>query len=99
MLALGVQPAVASATAACMILFTSATATVSYYVFGFLITNYAVALFLLGLLSTLVGQTAMSMLMRRYGRPSLIAYCIGRVVAISAVAMTLESIRAIRTDH
>eukprot|EP00957_Ditylum_brightwellii_P103470 7884427-Ditylum_brightwellii.AAC.1 len=41
MLAMGVHPAVSSATSACMILFTSFTATTSFVVFGLLLPDYA----------------------------------------------------------
>jgi len=95
MLALSVHPAVASATSACMILFTSSTATVSYMIFDLLVPDYAVFCLVVGFCSTIVGQTGMSMLLRRYERNSYIAYSIGFVVAVSAVAMGIESVIAI----
>ena len=96
MLALGVHPKVASATSACMILFTSSTSTLCYYVFGFLKYDYAMFCLVLGFISTLVGQTVMSEVMKRTGqRSSYIAFCIGLVVAISAVAMGIESVIAL----
>jgi uncharacterized membrane protein YfcA len=94
-LALGVPPTVASATCACMILFTSSTATVSYIVFQELIYDYGAMCWCVGLVSTLLGQTVMSVLIKRYQRNSYIAYSIGIVVALSAVAMSIESILAI----
>jgi uncharacterized membrane protein YfcA len=78
-----------------MIFFTSSTATVSYIIFGLLVPDYAVFCLLVGFLSTLVGQTLMTILMQRYRRNSYIAYSIGGVVGISAVAMSIESIIAI----
>ncbi|CAB9529197.1 Sulfite exporter TauE/SafE family protein [Seminavis robusta] len=95
MLALGVHPAVASATSACMILFTSSTSTISYMIFGLLLKDYAAGCLITGFLATLLGQTLMSMLMRKYNRDSYIAYTIGIVVGLSAIAMTLESVLAI----
>jgi len=99
MLQLGVHPAVASATSAAMILFTSSTATVSYSVFGLLIYDYALLCFLVGFCSTLLGQLAMSELMKKYNRNSYIAYSIGIVVGLSAVCMSVESIFAIMANH
>ena len=90
MLSLGVHPAVASATSACMILFTSSTATVSYMIFGLLVPDYAAFCLVIGFCSTILGQTVMSLLLRRYRRHSYIAYSIGIVVAVSAVAMSIE---------
>ena len=78
-----------------MILFTSTTATVSYAVFGFLNYDYASACIVVGFLATLAGQTIMSALLAKYQRHSYIAYSIGLVVAVSAVAMGIESILAI----
>eukprot|EP00578_Thalassiosira_sp_NH16_P019798 CAMPEP_0181096552 /NCGR_PEP_ID=MMETSP1071-20121207/11095_1 /TAXON_ID=35127 /ORGANISM="Thalassiosira sp., Strain NH16" /LENGTH=371 /DNA_ID=CAMNT_0023178971 /DNA_START=431 /DNA_END=1546 /DNA_ORIENTATION=+ len=96
MLALGVHPQVASATSACMILFTSSTSTISYHIFGDLKYDYAMFCLLMGFTSTLVGQTAMSALLEWSGqRSSYIAFCIGSVVAVSAAAMGIESVVAI----
>lgn len=96
MLALGVHPQVASATSAAMILFTSCTATISYLTFGYLKYDYGSFCLVLGFLSTLVGQTLMSTIVKRSGqRSSYIAFCIGGVVAISALAMGIESALAI----
>mmetsp|Transcript_7424 Transcript_7424/g.16833 ORF Transcript_7424/g.16833 Transcript_7424/m.16833 type:complete len:511 (-) Transcript_7424:177-1709(-) len=96
MLALGVHPQVASATSACMILFTSSTSTICFLISGYLVYDYAAFCLLLGFVSTLVGQTAMSALMESSGkRSSYIAFSIGGVVAISAVAMGIESVVAI----
>ena len=97
MLALGVHPAVASATSAAMILFTSSTATMCYMIFGLLVYDYAIACFLVGFVATLAGQTIMTVLMKKYGqRHSYIAFSIGIVVAISAICMTVESVIAIK---
>jgi len=95
MIAMGIQPAVASATSACMIFFTSFTATTSFVVFGLLIPDYGLFCFGLGFVSTLVGQTIMSCLLRRYQRNSYIAFSIGLVVLLSAICMTVESVVSI----
>lgn len=96
MLALGVHPAVASATSACMILFTSLTATTSFAVFGLLIFDYGVFGLLTGFFATILGQTIMAYLIHRYERSSYIAFCIGGVVFLSAICMTVESVISIR---
>ena len=96
MLAIGVHPQVASATSACMVLFTSATSTLSFIIFGYLRSDYAAFCLVLGFFSTLLGQTAMSFLLSwSGGRNSYIAFCVGGVVGISAVAMCVESVVAI----
>merc|ERR1712216_277325 len=52
MLAMGVHPAVASATSACMILFTSFTATTTFSVYGLMVTDYAIVGAILGFCAT-----------------------------------------------
>jgi hypothetical protein len=74
-----------------MILFTSSTSTISFSVFDLLIYDYAFGCLLVGVLATLVGQTVMTMLMKRYERNSYIAFAVGLVVGLSAIAMTVES--------
>lgn len=92
MLALGVHPAIASATSACMILFTSFTAMASFAVFGLLVRDYAILCLIIGFVATLMGQTIMSLIFQRCQRNSYIAFCIGTVVLLSAICITLESV-------
>ncbi|CAM9922029.1 unnamed protein product [Scytosiphon promiscuus] len=87
MLEMGVHPMVASATSAVMILYTSFTATTSFMVFGLLEEDYAIALFLVGLAATAVGQVVVNHLVKKYKRTSFIVLSIGAVVALSAVMM------------
>mmetsp|Transcript_31940 Transcript_31940/g.57774 ORF Transcript_31940/g.57774 Transcript_31940/m.57774 type:complete len:312 (-) Transcript_31940:116-1051(-) len=92
MLAMGVHPAVSSASSACMILFTSFTATTSFVVFGLLIWDYAIVCLCIGFCATIVGQVGLSYLMKRYQRNSYIAFSIGFVVLLSALLMTIQSL-------
>lgn len=94
MLELNVHPTVASATTAAMIFFTSATATIRYCTYGFVQYDYALVCFAIGFISTMFGQSIMSILMKKHDRPSFIAFSIGIVVAVSAVCMTVESASA-----
>lgn len=94
MLAMGVHPAVASASSACMILFTSFTATTSFVVFGLLVEDYALVCFLLGFVATFAGQLGLGYLMKKSQRNSYIAFSIGGVVLLSAFLMTIQSLLA-----
>ena len=98
MLAMGVHPAVASATSACMIFFTSFTATTTFAVYGLLVKDYAVVCVLLGFLCTLLGQTIMNYALGKSKRNSYIAFSIGIVVLLSAVLMTLQSVTHLLSD-
>ena len=92
MLAMGVHPAVSSASSACMILFTSFTATTSYVVFGLLLPDYAAVCLVVGFLATFAGQLGLTYLMKRAQRNSYIAFSIGGVVLLSAFLMTIQSL-------
>lgn len=56
MLEMGIQPTVASANAATMILFTAGTAALSFILFGAVDSEVGVILFVVGIISTGVGQ-------------------------------------------
>ena len=92
MIMMGVHPAVASATSACMILFTSFTATTTFAVYGLLVHDYAIACVILGFVATAVGQTITTRLLKKSRRNSYIAFSIGFVVLLSALLMTLQSV-------
>jgi len=90
--AMNVHPAVASASSACMILFTSFTATTSFVVFGLLVPDYAVICLLVGFFATLAGQIGLGYIMKKAQRNSYIAFSIGGVVLLSAFLMTIQSL-------
>lgn len=92
MLAMGVHPKVSSASSACMILFTSFTATTSFVVFGLLIHDYALVCLFIGFTATYCGQIVLYFLMSKYERNSYIAFSIGGVVLLSALLMTVQSL-------
>jgi uncharacterized membrane protein YfcA len=74
-----------------MILFTSFTATTSFFVFGLLDPQYGPICFGIGFIATYFGQIGLSILMKRAQRNSYIAFSIGGVVALSAILMTIQS--------
>lgn len=91
MLAMGVHPKVSSASSACMILFTSFTATTSFVVFGLLVPDYAIVCLIIGFVATYFGQILLFYFMNKYQRNSYIAFSIGGVVLLSAFLMTIQS--------
>eukprot|EP01035_Chromulina_nebulosa_P017923 gene17923-23544_t len=92
MLQMGVHPLVASGTSAVMIMFTSSAATTMFIAFGTLTWDYAIFLFIVGLITTVVGQFGVAYLVEKYKRVSLVSLSIGAVVAISTVLMAIQSI-------
>lgn len=85
MLEMGIQPAVASASAAAMILFTSAAASICFVVFGLLHVGYGVVFFLLGFVATVAGQYGIGKLLERHNRQSPIVLSIGLVICLSSL--------------
>ena len=99
MLQMGVNPLVASATVAVMIMFTSVAATAMFIAFGTLKWDYAIFLFLIGLSTTAIGQFGVSYLVKLYRRISLVSLSIGLVVAISTLLMALQSILTLTSSE
>ena len=98
MLAMGIHPAVASATSACMILFTSFTATTTFCVYGLMVRDYAIAAAVLGFCATYAGQSVMTRILSKSRRNSYIAFSIGFVVLLSAILMAAESVLHLASD-
>lgn len=92
MLQMGVHPLVASATTAVMIMFTSVAATTMFIAFGTLTWDYAWFLFIVGLITTTLGQYVVGHFVDKYKRYSYISMSIGAVVLISTILMGLQSI-------
>merc|ERR1711972_695989 len=91
MLEMGVLPSVASASAAAMILFTSAAASTSFVVFGLLHTHYGAMFFSLGFVCTAIGQYSVGQWVKRYNRESPIVLSIGLVICLSSVMIATNT--------
>jgi len=94
MLEMGIVPAVASATAAAMILYTSAAASASFVVFGLLHPIYGAIFFVLGFVCTAAGQYSVGQWVKRYDRQSPIVLSIGLVITLSSVLVAINTLFA-----
>jgi len=92
MLEMGVVPSVASASAAAMILFTAAAASISFVVFGLLHTAYGAMFFCLGVTCTAVGQYTVGKWVKKYERQSPIVLSIGSVIVLSSLLIALDTV-------
>jgi len=92
MLEMGILPQVASANAAAMILFTTGTACLSFFLFGAIDTEVAGLLFFLGIVCTGAGQYYVGLAIKKANRSSLIVLSMGFVVVFSAILLTIRSI-------
>jgi len=94
MLEMGVLPAVSSATAAFMILFTTASAASTYVVFGMLKYDYATPLFFVGFICTYIGQKGVDYLVKKYNNSSYIIFSIATVITLSCLLMGYQGIKS-----
>mmetsp|Transcript_54921 Transcript_54921/g.122800 ORF Transcript_54921/g.122800 Transcript_54921/m.122800 type:complete len:190 (+) Transcript_54921:9-578(+) len=92
MLEMGVLPSVASASAAAMILYTSAAASTSFVAFGLLHPIYGLLFFLMGLLCTSLGQYAVGGWAKKHNRQSPIVLAMGLVILLSAVFVAVDTV-------
>ena len=102
MLAMGVHPAVVTATASAMIFFSTALSATSYAIFNLIVWDYACVCFFVGFFASMTGQAVMKRARSADGhsnfeRNSFIAYCIGGVIMISALLMTMQYVLHIVT--
>merc|ERR1711957_107827 len=95
MLEMGVIPVVASASAAAMILYTSAAASASFIVFGLVHPVYGVLFFCLGFVCTTVVQVTVSRWVKKHQRQSPIVLSIGSVIVVSSVLVTVQSVASL----
>jgi len=95
MLELGFHPSVASACSATMILFTSSSACVSFFVFGQLEVHSALFFLIFGFTCTTVGQVLSDFILQRSGRTSVIVLSMGVIIAASTVCVTIQTVMSL----
>lgn len=95
MLEMGIPPVVASASAAAMILYTSAAASLSYIVFGLLHPVYGAMFFCLGLVCTAIGQYTVGVWASGNKRQSPVVLSIGIVIVLSSVMVAVNTVASI----
>lgn len=100
MLEMGVLPEVTAATSATMILFTSVSASVVFISLGVVPPDYGVALALLGLVFTAVGQALVIFLQARSGSRSLIVWIMTWAMGVSTVFLLGQGLSTtLKTFH
>jgi len=92
MVEMGILPQVSAATAAFMILYTTASATVTYAAFDLIAWNFAAVLFPIGMIFTALGQVMVNGYIKRTGRSSVIVFVIAGIVGLSTLLMGYQSI-------
>ena len=93
LLSLGVDPLVTAASSAVMVLFTSATTSVSFLTFGMVVYDYAAVLIIISFISSFFGQLVMTYLVKKSGRSSYVAFVIGIVTLAGGVALLVTLLK------
>ncbi|KAK9864853.1 hypothetical protein WJX84_005030 [Apatococcus fuscideae] len=91
MLEMNVLPDVAAATSATMILFTSLVGSLVFISFGAIDVDYGVAVFTVGLVSTLFGQFACYRLMQILKRRSIPIFAMTGLMAMAMVGVWVQT--------
>lgn len=105
MLAMGVHPAICTATSSTMVLFTVMLSSSSFAVFNLILWDYAVVGFCIGFIGSLIGSGIMQRARQtttgaaNFERNSFIAYCTGCVIMLCAFCMTLQYVIQIVLFH
>eukprot|EP01080_Neovahlkampfia_damariscottae_P000215 gene215-4461_t len=96
LLELGVLSQISTSSSAYMILFTSSSTTLQYFIFGLLPWDYGLFFGFVGLIASIFGQVVVSWVVKKFGRPSWIVFLLAFVVGISTVLLVgLGSYRVI----
>ncbi|RLN37867.1 hypothetical protein BBJ28_00000480 [Nothophytophthora sp. Chile5] len=95
LLELGIDASAASAMTATTVLFSSGMSSFNYLLMGSLDLHLAQLMLPMGFLMTYIGHVCLLKVVRRFNCPSLIIFSMAIIVLISAVAMSVESIRAL----
>ena len=94
MLQLGVHPLVAAATTAVMLISTNAASSMMFS-FNTMTWDYGIYLFILGTISTIIGQFGIGYFVHKYKRYSYISISIGFIVLISALLLGVLNLQDI----
>lgn len=101
MLEVGMQPQVAAATSSFIIIFTAMSTVVQYIMAGVLPYKSGAWYGGLGLISALVGQFAISKLVQKYKKASIISFMLAALISVSAIGLiamaAIEMAHAIKT--
>ncbi len=94
---MGVLPQVSAATTSFMILFTSSSISVQFLAFDILDWRLGMWYFAIGLVSAFFGQTILDSILKIYKRQSFVAFLLGFLIIVSAIAMISIDIQKLAT--
>ena len=95
LLVIGMHPQVASATSACMVLFSASSNVAHYLVKGVLAPDlgYVYSAMAIGFCSALIGRLLALRLVKKLSHPSLIAFVLGGVLLVALALLAVQVTR------
>jgi len=92
LLELKMNPRVVSATSAMAVLVTSSSAAVQFMILNLVLYDLAALYMVAGVVATIIGQTLITWLIKKYQRPSFIVISIAAVLSLATIMMTISGI-------
>eukprot|EP00802_Teleaulax_amphioxeia_P025712 Tamp_26610.p1 GENE.Tamp_26610~~Tamp_26610.p1 ORF type:complete len:269 (+),score=27.46 Tamp_26610:82-807(+) len=92
MLEMGLPPSVVAATAAYMLFWTTASTSIQFGIMGEMLWDYGSALFCVGLVSSVVGQSALGWFVNKYKKQYFITLLIAAVIGVSTLLMGVSGV-------
>ena len=98
LLTLGLNPIVISATLLYLIIFSSAASMFMFLIFGRLNWTYTLWLAMFTGVGVVIGLFVMKEVMKRYKRPSLVAFALAIAIIISTLFSVSSSVRSLSSQ-
>jgi len=96
LLAMGVPPRVSSATGMYLITFSKIVTCVIYFIYGELVVDYALWAAFVSCLGSIVGLKVANWYMAKYGRQSIIVFCLTAILGVSVIGVPVFGARDLR---
>merc|ERR1711907_267838 len=87
LLSMGVPAKVSSATGMYLITFSKIVTSVIYFLYGELVIDYALWASFCATLGSILGLASVNWYMRKFGRQSIIVFCLTLILALSVVGV------------
>lgn len=98
LLDIGVSPEATAASSSLIVLFTSSSTTLQFFLGDSLNVPYAAIMFLISMFASLTGITFITRLVKKYKRPSLIVFLLAGVTAISAILLPMYAFTEMKSE-
>ncbi|OMJ84901.1 hypothetical protein SteCoe_13884 [Stentor coeruleus] len=87
LLDIGVPPEATAASSSLIVLFTSSSTSLQFFLGNMLDIEYAAVMFVISMLASLTGITFISRLIKKYQRPSIIVFILAGITVLSAILL------------